>query len=102
MNQQKVNSVIEVNDGTYLVAETVQQIQEQSQKGALVSLHITGDNSNVFFNVLFNVKNIEMVADYENTKKENERRQNNQSEQVGSDFLKGFADYLYNKYGKDD
>lgn len=98
---QKVNSVIEVNDGTYLVTETLQQIQEQSQKGDLLHLHVKRKGSSEFFHILLHVNEIKMVADAEENQKL-KKSKNNQSEQVGSEFLKGFADYLYNKYGKDD
>lgn len=61
---QKVNSVIETSDGTFLVAETLEQIQQLAQNGKLVLVHIEQTETKEFNPFLVNVDRIEMALDF--------------------------------------
>lgn len=64
MNQQKVNSVIETSDGTFLVAETLEQIQQLAQNDKLVLVHIEQPDTKEFNPFLVNVDRIKMALDF--------------------------------------
>ncbi len=104
---KKINSIIVAKDGKYEAVETLQQIQEQSQKGDLLLLHLKEAKSNNVRTVLLNVDEVAMAVDLATIEKAKENaveyiEDYNQHKHSGDEFFKGFASYLYNKYGKDD
>lgn len=100
---KQVNSIIVGNDGNFKVAETLQQIREQSQQGKLLSLYCKESDGEKFYPILFNVDGIELVVDASEVKKANEKGPTKviEDEEDGEKFLKGFAAFLYSKYHDD-
>lgn len=97
----KVNSIIQASDGgKYEVTETLQQIQEQSQKGKLLFLHAKVVDSKEFHSVLVNVDEIDLAMSAEDVKKEKDSmmRKKIENEEGVEGFIKGFAAHLYDKY----
>lgn len=100
---KQVNSIIVGKDGNFKIAETLQQIREQSQQGNLLSLYCKESDGEKFYPVLFNADGIELVVDASDMKEkaDSESKGMSESEKAeldGDEFLKGFASYLYNKF----
>ncbi|WP_235804951.1 hypothetical protein, partial [Limosilactobacillus equigenerosi] len=96
---KNVNSIIQVNDGKYAVTETLEQIQEQSQKGKLLFLHANESDSNKIHPVLVNVNEVAVAMSAKEVKEAtHSMAQKIETEAGGEEFLKGFAAYLYNKF----